>query len=284
MSIETRERPTAGFAFLDIARPYVAWAVYRGVLITPQKTPSAGGRFVSWWWTSLLRYKTHLKRELELEQVRKRQFPDRVSRIVGLYCFLDKACADQALVWDGHFRPDNLAELSLAESTQGGQLLDANWISSGTLEVDGRHADWMERYWSGEPYPEAQPVWETLVKGKVSVLGTDLRDRAYEVVKHCWPESLMLLEISRMGAWLGSNIGTINVIMAETAAEYKFDFLLDMRDAQNPDFIERLQRLMASGHPVNWVDIKPHYERGTFGRTPDMTPFQFSVGRGAIMQ
>ena len=86
-----------------------------------------------------------------------------------------------------------------------------------------------------------------------------------------------------MGAWLGSNIGTINVCMSATEAEYEFDFLLDMRDAHSPDFLERLKQLIDSGHPVNWTDVKPHYEQGNFGSTPDMTPFRLSVHRDDII-
>ena len=113
----------------------------------------------------------------------------------------------------------------------------------------------------------------------MAVLGTTLRERAHEVVKAHWPDSLMFLEISRLGAWIGSDIGSINVLMTEKEEEFEFRFLLDMRNANDAGFLERLNELMASGHPVNWADIRPHYEQGNFGRTPDMTPYQFSCPR-----
>ena len=99
-----------------------------------------------------------------------------------------------------------------------------------------------------------------------------------KVVKEYWPDSLMWLEISRLGAWLGSNIGTINVFMAETTEGHECRFLLDMGDAEEPSFLERIKQLRKS-HPVNIDNIKPHYEQDSFGCTPDMTPFQFSVPR-----
>ena len=274
-----RELTTDGFAFLDIDCPYVAWAADRGILITPQRVPMKDGRLVSWWFANLLRNPAHLERELVLERVRKQQFPERISRLVGIFCFLEKACADQAIRWGYHFRTENLAELSLVEASGHDQLLDANWITYSDPGANSRDDKWMQRYWSGERYPDVDPVWEALVEGKVIVLGTALRERAYEVVKAHWPDSLMLLEISRLGAWIGSNIGTINVFMAENEREYAFGFKMDMRDATNADFRERLERLMASGHPVNWADIGPHYERGTFGCCPDMTPYQFTIPR-----
>ena len=262
-----------GFAYLDIDLPYVAWSAYRGILITPSSAQVPGGRFVSWWLCNLLRNPVHLERELALERVREQQFPERISRLVGLFCFMDKTCAVRAVRWGGHFRAENLVELSFSEA-KGRDQLDANWITYGAKSPN---KEWMSRYWQGDPYPYAEPVWETLVEGKVVVLGTDIRERAYQVVCATWPDSLMFLEISRLGAWIGSDIGSINVFMAdELERSHEFRFMLDMRDANDPGFLERLTQLMASDHPVNRAAFGPHYEQGSFGCTPDMTPFQFS--------
>ena len=157
--------------------------------------------------------------------------------------------------------------------------MDANWITHADPSAAGPNEEWMSRYWQGEPYPGATPVWETLVEGKVVVLGTELPERAYQVAKTHWPGSLMLLEISRLGAWIGSDIGSIGVFMAEGPNAYEFKFLLDMRDASDAGFLERLKQLMRSGHPVNWTDITPHYKRGSFGQTPDMSLYKFSRPR-----
>lgn len=271
------------YAFLDISRPYVAWAVYRGVLITTQQSPTERGRFVSWWFTDLMRKPTHLDRELTLENIRRHQFPQNVSRMTGMFCFPRRDLADQAIRerWGSHYRLDNLAELSLIEAQGYSQWLDANWITHCGVPGN-RETDWMKRYWNGEAYPDDRPVWETLVEGSVTVLGTALRERAYKIVKTCWPDSLMFLEISRLGAWIGSNIGTINAFMTYDETAYHFSFLMDMRDANDADFLDRLGRLMASDHPVNRADIGPHYERGSFGRTPNMTQYQFSVLRQPV--
>ena len=247
-----QELTTDGYVYLNIDCPYVAWAAYRGILITPQRASIEGGRLVSWWFTNLLRDPVHLERELALDRVRERQFPDKVSRLVGMFCFLKKDYADRAVCWDAHFRPENLAELSLCEATGHHHLQDANWITYAGCVASGGSGEWMHRYWAGEPYPNAEPVWEALVEGRIAVLGTALRDRAHEVVKSRWPDSLMLLEISRLGAGVGSNIGSINAYMTGNAQRHDFKFLMDMRDANDPDFLGRLDRLMASGHPVNW--------------------------------
>lgn len=270
-----------GYIFLDISRPYVAWAAYKGTLISPPNTERQGGRFVSWWLLGLLRNPRHLERELALERMRAQQFPERISRLKGIFCFLDKSCANQAVSWGGHFKAENLVEINLAEA-QGRDQLDANWISYADPSAVSFHDEWIQRYWQGEPYPNAEPVWETLVEGRATVLGTTVRERAYQVVKPCWPNSLMLLEIARLGAWIGSDIGSISVLMANGEEEYLFIFEMDMRDASNAEFLDRLTELMKSGHPVNWADITPHYETGNFGCTPDMTPYEFSCPKNML--
>ena len=145
--------------------------------------------------------------------------------------------------------------------------------------TDSPHDEWIPRYWQGEPYPNAEPVWETLVEGRATVFGTKVRERTYKVVKPCWPNSLMLLEIARLGAWIGSDIGSISVFMADGGEDYRFTFGMDMRDADDAEFLARLDPLLKSDDLVNWADITTHYEAGNFGCVPDMTPYQFVVPR-----
>ena len=64
--------------------------------------------------------------------------------------------------------------------------------------------------------------------------------------------------------------------MADDGEDYRFTFGMDMLDATDAGFLDRLTQLMKSGHPVNWADIRPHYEAGNFGCVPDMIPYQFS--------
>ena len=273
-----QELTSDGYIFLNIDRPHVAWAAYKGTLISPPKTEELGGRFVSWWQADLLRDSLLLGRELALERVRAHQFPEKISRMDGIFCFLDKACADQAVHWGEHFEAENRVDINLGEA-KGRDRMDANWMDP---RADRLNDEWIQRYWQGEPYPHMEPVWETIVEGKVSVLGTRVRERAYEVVKVHWPDSLMLLEISRLGAWIGSDIGSISVFMADAAEDYRFSFGMDMRDANDTDFLARLTQLIESGHPVNWADIAPHYEAGNFDRVPDMTPYNFNCPKNRL--
>jgi hypothetical protein len=273
---------TDAWAFLDIRRPLCAWATYRGVLTTPPSEPG----FVSVWTASVMRVKDprRIVIELVLESHRRKLFPDLPSRLTSLFCFSDLRSAERACGKAGHFRPDLLAELSLAATTRRQGQLDLNWIdyayrTDGALETD---FNWVGRYWSGEPSPIGDPIWETLIQGRAIILGTELRERAYQAIKENFPESLMLLEIARQAAWVDSDLGSIQGFIAVDEGDLMLRFAFDMRDANDPDFLQRLQDLRKSGHPTNWADMKPHLERESFGRVPDLRPFEFRVTDTAL--
>lgn len=271
-----------GYAFLNITHPLCAWATYRAVLVSQQAASDQPG-FVSVWMATLLSAANpgRTSFEFELERVRREKFPDRVSRLTGLYCFLSLEDAEKAAnLWgatgNNHFRKEYLAELHLGDAT-GRDQLDSGWITYAPRDNDGflTATDWMKDYWSGKQYPGKDPIWETLVHGRVSVLGTQLRERAYDIVKERWTDSLCLLEISRLAAWIESDLGNLSAYLRQDGDDLLLEFCMDMRDAKDPEFLKRLGELLESDHPVNHADIRPHFENDSFGRTPDMKDFGF---------
>jgi hypothetical protein len=270
---------TDAWAFLDILRPVCAWATYRGALVCSPPEPG----FVSVWTASVLRADdvSRILIELSLEDCRRQFYPERPSRLTSMYCFRDIESAERACAtgMTRHCRPEFLAELSLAEATPQRDRFDLNWVnlahkSQGT--IDGTF-DWTRRYWQGEPCAAREPIWETLVRGRLHVLGTDLRDRAYRILKRNFPDSLMLLEIARQACWVGSNLGSLHGSFAADGEDLVLRYAMDMRDANEESFLLRLRKLRRSGHPINWQDMKPHVERDSFGRTPDLLPFSFRI-------
>ena len=267
---------TDAYVFLDIKKPHVAWATYRGILVTVSPGPPG---FISSWFADMLqqRESLHFKKEWELEQVRQKWFPSKISRLRGLFCFTEvNSAKSAALLWNSsgkdNFNLENLAEISLAEAN-GYDVFDSNWITySQDIQVE-----WMQQYWNGDPFPNEEPVWEKLVEGKVAVLGTELRELAYEKIKAEWPDSLMQLEISRMAAWIGSDLGVIQAFLRESENEYAVEYLINWKDADNPEFLSKLTELIKNGHPINWNDIQPWYGQGSFGHKPDMTAFRFAI-------
>ena len=270
---------TDAYAYLDIDNPICAWATYRGALVC---APDDRG-FVSVWVAGLLRRNDpgFTSVQAALEDVRVHQFPHRISRLRGMFCFPDVESAERARSWDKkgetHFQPKYLAKLSLSDAGDRRDRLDANWITYAPVDAAGylTDHDWIPKYWAGEVYPDQEPIWETLVDGRLIVLGTDIRQRAYEVTKSEFPDSLMLLELSRQAAWVGSELGTISSLIRREGDEIVLSYAMNMVDAENPVFLEKLAALRKSGHPINLADMKPHIDQGSFGRVPDLRPYGF---------
>ena len=110
-AMSTAELSTDGYIFLNISRPHVAWATYRGVLITQTNITSDSWKSLSWWRTDLHRNSPLLKREAMLEKVREQTNPGKISRLNGIFCFLDRDSAAMASsLWGSeHFKMENLA-------------------------------------------------------------------------------------------------------------------------------------------------------------------------------
>jgi hypothetical protein len=266
---------TDAYAFLNINDSVCAWAAYRGTMVCAPEAPG----FLSVWSAGMLRAENpaRISSELTLERVRATRHRDRVSRLRGMFCFMDLQSAEQALSWGSHFCPEFLAELHLGEAGPRRDRLDSNWITYAPRDSNGylTSSDWIDRYWAGEPCPGRSPIWETIVDGRLIVLGTGLRERAYRIIKNRFPESLTFLEIARLAAWVGSDVGSVTAYLMEEGDDLVLGYVMDMREADDPAFVEKIQRLRDEGHPINWADVAPRLAQGTFGRTMDLTRFGF---------
>jgi hypothetical protein len=270
---------TDAWAFINIRSPVTSWAAYRGALVSPPTQPG----FLSVWTTAMIQANRPqwVRRELELEHHRVNHYPNKVSRLRGIYCFTDLTSAEKALSWgtsqQSHFRPEFLVELSLVEIQAKTEGLDANWFSYA-CDPERQHLvtdDWTESYWIGRPFPHAEPIWEVLVEGRASLLGTGLREKAYSLIKSRWPETLCFLEIARQAMWIHSDLGNLCGWLRRVGEELAFDYCMDMRDADNPAFLSRLLELQKDPNLVNRADMEPFLATGTFGRVPDLRPLSF---------
>jgi hypothetical protein len=273
-----------GYVFLDIEHPVVAWSVYRGTLISA-RTAAAEQGAISMMMANLLEHMKgpRLFNELLIEEVRRRRHPMKQSRLAGLFYFPDRCSAIRSsTLWGNHFREDLLAEVHV--SGQGLERpVDSNWITFAGHHLDdgGRillsDVSWLENYWNGTAFPDAEPIWEALVEGRMIVLGTELRQRAYEIVKSFFPESLTLLEIGRIAAWIDSDLGNTMGWLLSDGDKLRLRYYMDMRDAENPAFLAKLSGYINNGGAVNWVDIKRNTQKGEFGRAPDLRPWGFAI-------
>ena len=267
------------FAFLDVEDPWIAWLVYRAEMVA---LTTVSEQALSLWHTKYLRDAVgqggrvpYYRTELEIDRVRSGSFPQKVSRLSGLYFFEDVASARRAgRRWDGNFREDHLAEIELI-GQYGLSRYDSEWISQ---QMGSGDWSWITDYLSGHPQG-TEPLWELLVEGRDYVLGTDLRERAYEVVSREWPESLPLLEFARLAVELGSDLGLIVPMLTVDGNVARVRAAMDMRDARNPEFLSRLESYVKNGEgPVNFADLRRGFGGGEM-RAPDLGDrfFEFTM-------
>ena len=275
-------RQFVGYACLDIDHPPVAWATYRGVLVSAKAGIGPDMQPVSMMLAGIIRAQNNarLHNELIIEYVRASSFPYAVSRLGGMYFFETMDGALQATEWGSHFKPANIVELGIAPIRDVTRV-DSNWITFARLEDGGRldiaNLDWIQQYWRGLPFPDKTPLWEILVEGRATIWGTDHRERAYELLRNEFPDCLDTLEIARIGAELESDLGHSRPWIRQISEDkYELGYLLDMRDATNPDFLKRLQEYKG---PRNWKDLQIGVKE-TMG-VPDFRPYgaTFHVGR-----
>jgi hypothetical protein len=278
-SKQNRGIEMTAWVYLTIKDPLVAWLVYRGQLFSADQV---GPEALSIWHTNRLRAAiadpqsnaaAHYRGELAVESVRASRFATRTSRLQGFYVFPDHDTALRAsATWDGRgFSPDMLAEVEIADTSRVGQY-DAQWITYYLSSGDGA---WIDQYLSGEPQSET-PIWEWIVEGRAYIYDTDLRERARETALEKWPTSRSLLELARLGAWLGSDLGLIVALATVTPGGHHIEYWMNYADATDDAFITRVGEF-GRDHP-DQVDSEAlaDLEHNDPVR-PDLTPRGFVV-------
>lgn len=245
------------FAFLNVDNPWIAWLVYRGEMVSPKASNTPA---LSVWHASYLidatrsRQRTaYYEREMKLESIRRSSFPGKVSRLSGLYFFENVESARSAgQRWDGNFREEHLAEIEIVGEPLVSRY-DSEWITHSMGSTD---SSWMSSYLSGSQMGEV-PLWELLIEGKGFVLGTRVRERAYDTVKRTWPRSLGLLELSRVAVELNSDLGLICPFVTRESDRVRLTIQLSFADAKNPAFLDKLSRYDG---PKNTADLNASAE------------------------
>jgi len=271
------------FAYLDVDHPIVAWAVYRGTLVSVAavgSAPTASHRPVSMMFAGMIQHQANARfqNELLIDAVRRQRYAHQVSRLTGMYFFTDHDEAKAAQNWGAYFRAESLSEVAVYSASPRTRV-DANWITAAPLDTHGRlevsDLSWIDCYWMGRSC-DNRPVWETIVHGRATVLGTELRRRAYDVLADRFPDALDTLEVSRLAAEVDSDLGQTVALMQQIADDrYRIDYFLDMRAAEEPGFLDRLAKHHGA---TNIRDLQPG--KPTFG-LPDFRPFscEFTISQ-----
>jgi len=259
------------FACLDVEHPVVAWAAYRGVLVSSLAEAKQEGCSVSMMLAGMFLYgdSVRFQNELEIEQVRQKRYSTLPSRLAAMYFFESSKDVERIAEWGGHFSKDNMVELDLYPTSPVSRH-DSNWITYAPLDQTGRirSTEWIDAYWKGEPASNWPPIWELLAQGRAVVFGTELRERAYRTIKAHSPAAMSILEISRIAAILRSDLGQTKAFLIDNAnGTASITYCLDMREANDPNFLARVKNYNG---PKNHSDLKLGGD--TFG-VPDFRSF-----------
>lgn len=241
-----------GFGFVDISsKPMAAWNVVRGGFCSTARLPAheqLGA--ISFAMADMIlssvgqgRQSARFESELLIEQIRRQEFPNAVSRLNGLFVFDDPGCALRAAdssVWGRHFETGNLTDFGVSAVNMSRH--DAKWIER-IRDINNRHGpDWEElarRYWRGDPV-DNDPLWEVIVDGFMTLWGKDLKEKAVIEINEFWPESLPLLEYAANAAYLGSFDGATVPYMSSKDGRGRLSYYLRMIDAKDGKFVKKV--------------------------------------------
>lgn len=267
------------FAYLDINHPLVAWETAIGRLRSANPTKKESFHVSMWMYSRLRRLATSgekgpIDSELRLEEIRLTEFPEKVSRLQGIYLFESlEDCKNAIPRWGIKCSPDYISEIEF--DAMNVTRLDSEWI---THYSNSKEKNWMSSYWSGETVGE-RPLTELIAHGTGIILNRDLRVKAYAKILSKYPESTYLLASATCG-YQYESLDELAVMIPAIVAEgtrLKGGFLLDMRqfDREQKAIIRSVEtaKRMGTFPPV----IQPE-EEGAFFRTPDMTDLFFYFG------
>lgn len=253
--------PKIVWTYLNIVDPIVAWETYRGVLISPDCYKIEDNPAISFWQLKFLKNikATQSINELKLEMIRQQFYPEKISRFRGFYYFENKETAIKAAdLWGvKYMNPFCLAEVGIDDKSLYSKM-DSNWITY-YLSKDSANDDWMHKYWQGEVCPHFDfPIWELLVVARGYILGTELRNRAYENIRNNNPTTILpMLEQARIAAWLGSDLGHIAPHITQLGTnQYKVGYIMDMRDAKNDEYLDRLKQYVENPENKSGINNK----------------------------
>lgn len=206
-----------GYVFFDTSNPIVLWNLARGVLNTTQELINYFGynNFISFFLKSRIENKlSYYELEVELEQVRKFKYPNKPSRLTGLFFFPDKEQANLAMKYINvrHFQEVCLTEINLNPYCKNHKY-DMNWITFYNDCKKDYPSNWMELYWEGKicnyKNKDIPPIWECITDNGFLVEDEKIKLNNIERIKDIDEQLLILLYISIWAAYYGYAYGCV---------------------------------------------------------------------------
>lgn len=194
-----------------------------------------------------------MRREGLLEGFRLREFPSLPSRLRCVYAYPTLDAAVRGNFGRGKFRKENLVAISPAVDNFRASTHDSSWITN----FDSLPQDTARKYWAGETTRE--PHCESLLNGRFWILGTAVRKRAYGTIKNIWPNALAILELSRLAAEFGSDLGASAPWLVREGDKVLVRHIIRYDEAEGFEILRQaLERAKRDRtFQVNWADLDP---------------------------
>jgi hypothetical protein len=242
------------FVYLDVDDPVIAWLVYRAAINSCDIATANPGN-ISWFLMDVIRRGliSTLRREGVLEGFRLKEFPSNISRLRCVYAYPTLEIAQRGNYGRGKFRLDNLVAIAPASTPYRISEYDSNWIT----DFDSLPLETARKYWSGET--TKNPLTECLLSGRFWIYGTAVRARAYETIKRTWPNSLAMLELSRLAAEFGSDLGSVAPWLKRNGDQIMVSSVIRYSESEGQVIIRQAveQRKRDPTYPINMADLEP---------------------------
>lgn len=269
------------FAYVYINTEYlpVAWLVYRGTLNSCEITSANPGN-LSLFLMNVVQRGMHstLRREGSLEGYRMKDYACHVSRLKCVYAWPTLEAAYRGADGIGHFQRHNLVAIAPVDNDFRREEHDSIWID----DFDSLPANTAKRYWEGEL--TKSPLMECLLEGRFNILGTKVREKAYATIKRTAPKSLAMLELSRLAAVFGSDLGSSSPWIEVDGNKLIASFVISYNEAEGLDVFAKaiVEKQRNPEFQINLADIEPltkqepKEELDDLFRVPDLQPYMNS--------
>lgn len=269
--------------YLDHHYPPIQWNIARGVFCTPNcLEESKKHALLSISMASMLLNDTaeRLISELWLEEIRRKYYPDNVSRICGIFVFDDPRSLEKIRKnndWGVHFQDEYLADVGVAANKSS--RLDSNWISEIFDHTGKLFTNWesaAHSYWQGIPHPVKEPIWERIIEGYVTIWSKDSKMEALKEIQSIWPQSLNILRYAILCAGYGSSDGQTFPILSTREGKLELSYYLRLAHRDDDTFITQLNDFIKSNPKFN-CDL--HCEGEEF--LPNLSGFSKEITLGS---
>lgn len=216
------------YTYVNFNNPFVAWSLYRGVILTPDVLNQRG--FVSSLMMTMLSRSPDgqfVEAEIALEKERSINFPQMPSRLSSIFAFESREAAEKGIPEMG-LRGGTLVGIRPMSMNYTCKRVDSTWLTyAQSMPYEAKK--FAKSYWSGEFERDEKSFPELILQGRFIVHGREVRQKAYEVVKECAPTVLWMLELARLGAAFGTDLGNSAAFLT---LENHLGFLINFTDKE----------------------------------------------------